>query len=239
MTPPGTQLDARRGGTVPPAALDWAGLWSEFGETFTARAGSLADCTEADLRRELVFCVLGGHAVPYELGRSAADLVSGIDIFNDPRTDQSIRADLERELSTPQFLPRRVDGRLRRYRYPRRKAQLLVACRGWIKELGSLRLALESIGGERERRALLCGCPGIGPKSASWLLRNCGLGDDLAILDVHVLRAMDNAGRIHEMSLPRDYELIESAFLEWCRDLGAPAAAFDLMLWEISRALRP
>jgi len=229
----------RCGTLAPPAALDWAGLWDEFGEKFEERTRSLAGSTDADLRRELVFCVLGGHAVPYELARSAADLVSEIDIFSDPRADPCLHADLERELSTAQFLPCRVDGGLRRYRYPRRKAQLLVACRGWINDIGSLRHALDNIGGERERRALLCGCPGIGPKSASWLLRNCGLGDDLAILDVHVLRAMGNAGRIEHASLPRDYELVETAFLEWCRDLGAPAAAFDLLLWEISRALRP
>jgi N-glycosylase/DNA lyase len=218
--------------------VDWAALWADFGGAFEQRSTTLAGNTEDDLRRELIFCLLGGHAVRYELARSAADVVCTIGVFGTDCDDSALLPLLERELNTPQFLPRRVDGSLRRYRYPNRKAQLLVACRAWVNEVGSLRKALLASGSERERRGVLCECPGIGPKSASWLLRNCGLGQDLAILDVHVLRAMASAGRLGDASLPRDYERVEAAFLEWCRDLGASAAAFDLLLWELSHALR-
>jgi thermostable 8-oxoguanine DNA glycosylase len=218
--------------------VDWAALWAEFGGVFEQRSGMMAGTTEVELRDELIFCVLGGHAVAYELARSAADVVRAVGLFGYDRDDAELIALLEHELNIPQFLPRRIEGSLRRYRYPRRKAQLLVACRGWVNEIGSLREALLSAGGQRASRELLCRCPGIGPKSASWLLRNCGLGEDLAILDVHVLRAMASVGRLDEASLPRDYDRVEAAFLEWCHDLGASAAAFDLMLWELSRAPR-
>lgn len=94
---------------------------------------------------------------------------------------------------------------------------------------------LIAIADERERRRLLCECPGVGPKSASWVLRNVGLASQLAILDIHVTRALQAAGRIAGARLPRDYEIVEIAFLRWCRDLAAPPPAFDLFLWEWQR----
>jgi len=45
------------------------------------------------------------------------------------------------------------------------------------------------------------------------------------------------AGRIGDYRLPRDYELLERSFLDWCCDLDADAAAFDLLLWECQRGL--
>lgn len=93
---------------------------------------------------------------------------------------------------------------------------------------------------ERDRRAWLVGCPGPGPKSASWMLRNTGWAHHLAILDVHVLRAMTEAGVIADVRLPADYETVERRFLDWCRRLGAAPAIFDLFLWEWQRGtLRP
>jgi thermostable 8-oxoguanine DNA glycosylase len=66
-------------------------------------------------------------------------------------------------------------------------------------------------------------------------LRNIGLGDDLAIVDVHLLRALRSAGRVPDVKLPRDYELAESAFLDWCSDLDAPPPAFDFFVWAWQR----
>jgi N-glycosylase/DNA lyase len=75
----------------------------------------------------------------------------------------------------------------------------------------------------------------MGLKSASWLLRNCGLAAELAILDVHVLRAMQESGRA-SVNVVDDYEELERAFLVWCHELGAEPAGFDLLLWEWSRS---
>lgn len=222
----------------PLADLDWAALWAEFGPTFERRTRTLAGSDEQALRGELLFCLLGGHGVPYELGRSATDHLAGLNVFDPERDDAELAALLRRELATAQFEPRRTDGHLRRYRYPHRKGQQIVACRRWLQDVGPLADALRALPCERERRRLLCDCPGIGPKSASWLLRNCGLAEELAILDVHVMRVMTAAGRLGVASLPRDYERVETAFLDWCQELGAPAAAFDLLVWELARALR-
>jgi thermostable 8-oxoguanine DNA glycosylase len=63
------------------------------------------------------------------------------------------------------------------------------------------------------------------------------LAEGLAVVDIHVLRALASAGRVTEARLPRDYYAVERCFLEWCQELDAPPAAFDLMLWELQRAL--
>jgi N-glycosylase/DNA lyase len=223
---------------APLADLDWAALWAEFGPTFERRTRTLAGSQEKELRGELLFCLLGGHGVTYELGRSAADHLADLDIFNPERGDDELEELLCRELAAAQFEPRRTDGHLRRYRYPHRKGQQIVACRRWLHDAGPLADTLRALPCERERRRLLCDCPGIGPKSASWLLRNCGLAQELAILDVHVMRVMTAAGRLGVATLPRDYEHVETVFLDWCHELGAPAAAFDLLVWELARALR-
>jgi thermostable 8-oxoguanine DNA glycosylase len=68
-------------------------------------------------------------------------------------------------------------------------------------------------------------------------LRNVGLGQALAVIDIHVLRALTAAGRVSDARLPRDYDAIEQRFLSWCEELNAPPAAFDLMLWEWQRAV--
>ena len=61
------------------------------------------------------------------------------------------------------------------------------------------------------------------------------MGDDLAILDVHVIRALKAAGRISHAQLPGDYEMVEEELLRWCRELNASPPAFDLFLWEWQR----
>ena len=67
------------------------------------------------------------------------------------------------------------------------------------------------------------------------MLRNTGWASELAILDVHVLRAMTEAGVIAEVRLPADYETVERRFLDWCDRLDAAPGVFDLFLWEWHR----
>ncbi|HEY5708135.1 MAG TPA: hypothetical protein VIS51_01945 [Solirubrobacterales bacterium] len=171
----------------------------------------------------------------FELALSATDVVMALCPFEPLWTSTELESALREELSKPQFDPRCKNGSLRRYRYPNRKAGLLLEARDWVLENGGLSRRLAAIDCEYKRREWLCDCPGIGPKSASWLLRNTGYADRLAILDVHILRAMQEAGRLPVTRLPRDYKLIEANFLAWCDDLEAPASALDLFLWEWQR----
>lgn len=209
---------------------DWQRLSAGYERRVRRRPAS-----EMALRQELVFCLLGGHGVTYELARSATDVVMALCPFESFWREDNLAHAVENELRMPKFDPRRGDGSLRRYRYPRRKAALMTAAVGWVDQEGGLREQLLRRDAEVERRRWLCSCPGIGPKSASWLLRNCGVAHELAILDVHILRAMRQAGRLGEVTLPRDYAIVESNFRRWCGELGASVSALDLFLWEWQR----
>jgi N-glycosylase/DNA lyase len=214
----------------------WASVWERHSAHYAASATSDVRGGEEALRRELIFCLLGGHGVTFELATSATHVVVGLDPFAARWTPSRLQSALEDELSTPQFEPRRLDGGLRRYRFPARKSALIVRAVAWVRSEGGLQAGLEALESEESRREWLLGCPGVGMKTASWLLRNCGWARKLAILDVHLLRALADAAVVSAPQLPRDYRAVEEAYLEWAEKLGACPAALDLFLWDVQRS---
>jgi len=218
-------------------ALDWAELWEEFGGFYVERVSGPRTATAEDFEDELLFCLLGGHGVTFELAQSAVAILKRLDVFDSRWSTMELEMLLSSELVMPQFSPPRRDGSLRRYRYPRRKASLIARAAAWVASRSPLRETVLALDEDEARRDFLCECPGIGLKTASWLLRNLGLGSSLAVVDIHLLRALMAANRISKAVLPRDYRQVEQRFLAWCKELKAPPAAFDLMLWEWQRAL--
>jgi thermostable 8-oxoguanine DNA glycosylase len=74
--------------------------------------------------------------------------------------------------------------------------------------------------------------PGVGPKTASWIVRNHLGSDAVAIIDVHLLRAGVIAGVFDpRWSASRDYFLLEDLFLAWADHGGVSAAALDAVVW--------
>ncbi len=217
------------------AMAGWRERWQELQPRYDGLFDLELNVTEDLLRDEALFCLLGGHGVPYELALSATRQLLALDLFSSGWKPQALEERLRHELSSPRFEPRRRNGELRRYRYPQRKATLIVSARAWLLGEASVLDRLRATDDERVRREFLCGCPGFGQKTASWLLRNLGLGRGLAIIDVHVLRALVEERRLVDVSLPRDYARVEEAFLSWCKELDASPAAFDLFLWEWQR----
>ena len=189
-----------------------------------------------DIESELLFCLMGGFGITYEHGRSAAEIIWQLRPFSEEWEDHELFETVLDELMQAQFAPVKTDGSLRRYRFPRRKASMIVKARNWLRLNNPLDQRLLLMTSSRERRSFLGDCPGVGLKTASWLLRNVGMGEELATIDIHVMRALSEAGRVPEnVRMPRDYELVEEAFLEWCHELDASPAAFDLFVWHWQR----
>ena len=210
--------------------------WRIVDELYLKATRSAVEVDRVRVESEFLFCLMGGFGITYEHGRSAADVIWQLRPFSEEWEDDDLSVAILDELLQPQFDPLKLDGTLRRYRYPRRKASIIVKARDWLNRNGPLHERLMELSDCRERRRFLSDCPGMGFKTASWLLRNLGLGEDLATIDVHVFRALSEAGRIAKNAkLPRDYELLESAFLEWCEELDASPAAFDLFIWHWQR----
>jgi N-glycosylase/DNA lyase len=75
---------------------------------------------------------------------------------------------------------------------------------------------------------------GMGYKEAGHFLRNVGFGDDLAILDRHILKNMVKYGVIDEIPktlTEKKYLEIEKRFIEFSNALGIPPAHLDLVFW--------
>ena len=189
-----------------------------------------------EVETELLFCLMGGFGITYEHGQSAAKVIWQLRPFSEEWDDHDLFKALSDALMQPQFGPAKADGACRRYRFPLQKASTIVKVRNWLNCNGPLHQRLPEMGSCRERRRFLSGCPGMGLKTASWLLRNLGMGADLATIDIHVTRALSEAGRIPaNIRMPRDYEVVEDAFLGWCQELDASPAAFDLFVWHWQR----
>ena len=212
------------------------GAWRVVGDLYCKAVGLPALVKPHEIEDELLFCLLGGFGITYEHGRSASSTVRHLRPFSGDWEDESLFNELLSVLMCPQFEPRRRDGSFRRYRFPKQKASAIVKARHWIIDHGPLYERLHQFPSPRDRRKFLSQCPGVGFKTASWLLRNLGLGSGLAIIDVHVLRALLMAKRIpKDVRIPKDYEMVEEAFLAWCDELDAPSAAFDLFVWHWQR----
>jgi N-glycosylase/DNA lyase len=84
----------------------------------------------------------------------------------------------------------------------------------------------------RALRDWLLAIPGIGHKTASWVARNWLDADDVAILDIHVLRA-GHLGQFFTpgLSVDRHYLQLETEFLKFCNGLGIRASELDAVIW--------
>ena len=84
------------------------------------------------------------------------------------------------------------------------------------------------------REWLVKNIKGMGYKEASHFLRNIGFGENLAILDRHILKNLKHFGVISEIpkSLTRKrYIGIEKKFLSFARIINIPPSHLDLLLW--------
>jgi N-glycosylase/DNA lyase len=220
----------------PPTELWWEPIWALYGHRYQGAVPARRS-GETGLRKEMIFCLLGGHGITFELAQSATSAVWDLQPFDEAWTPARLRREVQRELSQPRFEPRCADGSLRRYRYPKRKARLIAEAVRWVRIQRGIRPGLNALETEEQRRGWLCDCPGVGMKTASWILRNCGWAQRLAIVDVHLLRALNEAQLVTDATLPRDYEQVERAYLDWADRLGACPAALDLFLWEVHRSV--
>ena len=84
------------------------------------------------------------------------------------------------------------------------------------------------------------GLPGIGAKTASWIVRNHRGSDAVAIIDIHILRAGRHIGVFPVSWQPqRHYTQLECAFLKFAEALGVRASLLDALIWDYMRRISP
>ncbi|MFB6451393.1 8-oxoguanine DNA glycosylase [Bradyrhizobium tunisiense] len=178
------------------------------------------------LEEEVVYCVLGGYGIPAEVGVAAAERVCRVLPQLSTSDDQ---CSLLRDLLS---LPLQIAGRNVRYRFAVQRAAYLARALAMLTSVDEPELTDVAL-----RNALLK-LPGIGPKTASWIVRNRRASNDVAILDVHIVRACKIMRVFPNAADPaRRYFELEERFLAFCRATGSAASSMDAVMWSTMRAL--
>jgi thermostable 8-oxoguanine DNA glycosylase len=207
-------------------ALDTPAYWALRCETdtnplhgFCRPGGSLVE--------EVGFCMLGGFGITMELNIAAYERLADAGVFDleSFTTEDQIRSLL--------CVPLSVFGKSRRYRFPNQRAARLAAMRKRLSAVDYKALP------EEEAALILRGLPGIGPKTAAWILRNHYGSDSVAILDIHVIRACIKLGVFpSNPKLPQDYEPLQQRFLELADKLAIKPSILDAVMWTDMRSAR-
>lgn len=171
-----------------------------------------------DVHKELAFCIL----TPQSKARGAEKAINGI--LDAGVFWTGVEDDLLPYLNV--------------VRFKNTKAKNLVILREFMKdEEGRIvtKTLVDKIGDVFEKRIwLVKNIRGIGYKEASHFLRNIGFGDELAILDRHILKNIMRLGVIDEIPrtiTPKKYLEIEKKIEKYCREIEIPMDHFDLLLW--------
>lgn len=203
------------------------------------------EMSENELWQELCLCILSSN-VPYELAKSAFFHLTDIgylqlEWITNTTNSQKLIAN---ELSRPIYLPKKLDGLFRKYRFPNTRsknihqaAKMITSDEGWLSKL------LANSSSEREARDLLvANIPGIGLKEASHFLRNIRYSKKLAIIDSHVISFLKKIEAVPQSNIktitPNVYLELESKLQQICDKYGLNLSIFDMSIWNYMRRER-
>ena len=128
-----------------------------------------------------------------------------------------------------------------KYRFPNTKAKFIAYNLLYLQSCGGLKSLLSEMDDIAQIRAFFVKeIKGIGPKQSSHFLRNVGYSNELAVLDVHILRYMEIQGIIEETSIKaigtlKQYEKLEALLIEFLKYMKYPIGFIDQAIWIVMR----
>ena len=196
----------------------------EVGEGYVAR--------ESTLHEELGFCLLGGYGVRVEVNDAFFRHLRERGVFE--RGARPSEGELFDLLSDRIPVSDARGVRPQNYRFPRQRAARLARSLALADELAPERSAHAKA--PRIFRNRLMTMPGIGPKTASWIARNWLGAENVAIIDIHVLRLGRHIKLFPErVRLPEDYERLEARFIDFAMALEVRPSILDAVIWDDMR----
>jgi len=125
---------------------------------------------------------------------------------------------------------------LKGVRFKYKKAGYIIEARNFfVKNDGAIKQRLEKFRDAKEAREwLVKNVKGMGYKEASHFLRNIGLGENLAILDRHILKNLNLAGVIQKIPnnlSKKNYIEIEEKMKKFAEKAEIKMSHLDLVLW--------
>lgn len=168
---------------------------------------------------EVVACLLGGYGIPSEMGLMAFERLKKESLIRPGVSFEKI----EKALSTP-FLCE--GGKAKKYRFYNQKSKYI------YKFLQREDLHSIDIDNDITFRNWLLTIDGIGPKTASWVTRNWLQSENVAILDIHILRAGKIAGFFsHTSDVSKNYFILEGYYIAFCKALEVLPSNMDAIIW--------
>lgn len=182
-------------------------------------------CLGRTLPEEIAACILGGYGIPAELGLAAFYRVRDEGLITRPSSVEKIEIVLSQ--------PFQFGEKSRKYRFARQRAKYLFTALKASSEM-------DANSSDIELRNWLLTLPGIGPKTASWIVRNHLNSPNVAILDIHLVRAGIRMNLFQETEeVSKNYFSMEQKFLEFCRAIESPANILDAIIWDFMRRIGP
>lgn len=176
-----------------------------------------------NLAEEVAACLLGGFGMKAEIGLAAFARLRDRQLLEGTPSNY--------ELETALAEPFSIRGTFRHYRFPKQKARYLSACLERLK-------TFDEPSDDAAFRDKLAEFPGIGLKTASWIVRNHRASKCVAVIDVHILRAGRHISLFSpEMEPQRHYRVLEKRFLSFATALGVATGMLDGLMWDYMRRL--
>lgn len=168
---------------------------------------------------EIIACILGGYGMPSELGIAAFERLKSKSLIKPGVSFTKIHE----ALCDPFEM---LDGSLKRYRFYNQKSKYV------HKLLQRTDLDQIPLHHDGSLRTWLLSVEGIGFKTASWITRNWLQSENVAILDVHILRAGKIAGFFDDQcDVATHYLDLESNYISFCNALGVLPSNMDAIIW--------
>lgn len=134
--------------------------------------------------------------------------------------------------------PEEISEYLNIVRFKNNKAKYLVELRERMKDSSGKIITKDffnSIDGVYEKREWIVeNIKGMSYKEAGHFLRNVGFGEEIAILDRHILKNLVRLEIIEEIPktvTPKLYKEIEKKLKSYCQEVKIGMDEFDLLLW--------
>lgn len=121
-------------------------------------------------------------------------------------------------------------------RFGEKKSKYIVTARELFSENGRMKIKekIKSFDDVFKMRDwLIENVKGLGMKESSHFLRNIGFGQNLAILDRHILKNLNGLGLINEVKTLSDkkYLEIENKMRKFAKEIGISLDELDLLFW--------
>jgi len=177
----------------------------------------LAECDDEEIFTELAFCIL----TPQSKARTCWDAIMKL-----KKNDLLFQGTVEQ-----------TKPYLNCARFKNKKAHYLVETRKLFMQNGkiSIKFRISTFDSTYACRDWFVeNIRGLGYKEASHFLRNIGLGENIAILDRHILRNLAMIGLIEDIpnSMSRKkYLEIERKMAEFAKQIHIPISHLDLLFW--------